>query len=60
MVVNNTPGEPGQISKEIEDHSKKCKCQLFNARTYREFREAGFQPYEIGFKGCKVFTARPN
>ncbi len=60
IAIDNTPGKDEQIKKEIKEHSKKCGCKLFSARTYREFRENGFQPNEVGFEGCKVFTARPD
>ena len=60
MAVDNTVGTPEQIKKEIEQHSKKCGCRLFDVRAYLELRENGFQPNEIGFDRCKVFIAQPD
>ena len=47
------------VEKEIVDHNKKCGCKSFNSNVYREFRW-GFKPNEIGFEGCKIFTACPD
>jgi hypothetical protein len=47
------------VAAEIEDHAERCGCRFFDEGTYREFRW-GFKPNEIGFEGCKVFTACPD
>ena len=60
MAIDNTPGQPEQIKVEIRQHAKECGCKLLSAKQYRELRENGFQPTEIGIEGCKIFTARPD